>query len=111
MAVVTATPTFHPLRQLEQLTSELKAMAFEGSVLFDLMAVNGLAENRFASMTFGQAGFERTTFLVETDVDPYILSEQDLIARRDQSFLAGSVLSSSEIRKFTHQTSSGGIGL
>jgi hypothetical protein len=102
IAVVTATAEFHPLRQLGQLTAELESLCFEGAVLFDLLAVNGLEENRFASMKFNKSKFDRSSFALESDVNPSIKNEQDTIAKQDQNFLLGSVLSSSEIEKFTH---------
>jgi len=102
IAVVTATPDFHPLRQLKWLATELKRSSFEGLVLFDLLAVNGLAPNRFASMKFSKIGFERSSFAVESEVSSSIQSEQDLIAKGDQTFLLGSVLSSDELQNFAH---------
>jgi hypothetical protein len=102
IAVVTATADFHPLRQLNYLTTELISLGFEGLVLFDLLAVNGLAPNRFASMKFSKNGFERTSFAVESEVNPIIQDEQDSIAKSDQTFLLGSVLSSNELQKFMH---------
>jgi hypothetical protein len=102
IAVVTATADFHPLRQLKQLTTELESLSFEGAVLFDLLAVNGLTENRFASMKFYQNKFDRTSFALESDINPSIKDEQDTRAKQDQNFLLGSVLSSSEIDKFIH---------
>lgn len=102
IAVVTATPDLHPLRQLKQLTAELDNLQFEGSVLFDLLAVNGLAENRFASMKFSNRKFDRSSFALESEVNPMIKDEQDTIAKQDHTFLLGSVLSSEEVEKFTH---------
>lgn len=102
IAVVTATADFQPLRHLKQLTTELESLSFEGSVLFDLLAVNGLAENRFASMKFRQNKFDRSSFSLKSDINPSIKNEQDTIAKQDRNFLLGSVLSSSEIEKFTH---------
>lgn len=102
IAVVTATADFHPLRQLKQLTKELVSLGFEGLVLFDLLAVNGLAPNRFVSMKFSKNGFERSSFAVESKVNSNIQKEQDLIAKSDQTFLLGSILSSSELQKFKH---------
>lgn len=102
IAVITATADFHPLRQLKQLTDELEKRQFEGMVLFDLLAVNGLAENRFATMKFSGHKFDRSSFALESDVNPSIKCEQDSIAKQDHTFLLGSVLSSSEIEKFTH---------
>ncbi len=102
IAVITATADFHPLRQTRQLTTELVRLDFEGLVLFDLLAVNGLAPNRFASMKFGKNGFDRSSFAVESDVSLSIQDEQDLIAKSDPTFLLGSVLSSSELKKFAH---------
>lgn len=102
IAVVTATADFHPLRQLKQLASELESLHFEGMVLFDLLAVNGLAENRFASMKFTGQSFDKSSFAVESEINQNIKSEQDTIAKQDHIFLLGSVLSSSEIEKFTH---------
>lgn len=102
VAVVTATADFHPFRQLRLLAKELDSLCFEGVVLFDLLAVNGLTPNRFASMKFGSHGFERASFAVESEVNSSIKSEQDLLAKSDQTFLLGSVLSSSELEKFIH---------
>ena len=102
VAVVTATADFHPLRQTKQLTTELVRLGFEGVVLFDLLAVNGLTPNRFASMKFSNNKFDRTSFAVESDVSLSIQDEQDLIAKSDPTFLLGSVLSSSELKRFAH---------
>jgi len=102
IAVVTATADFHPLRKLKQITAELEKLNFEGTVLFDLLAVNGLAENRFASMKFSERKFDRSSFALESDINPDIKHEQDTIAKQDDTFLLGSVLSSSEIEKLTH---------
>jgi len=102
IAVVTATADFHPLRQIKQLTTELVLLGFEGFVLFDLLAVNGLTPNRFVSMKFSKREFDRTSFAVESEVNSSIKNEQDLIAKCDQTFLPGSVLSSIESQKFKH---------
>ncbi|MGP9808633.1 type II toxin-antitoxin system RnlB family antitoxin [Halomonas sp. AOP12-C2-37] len=102
IAVVTATAEFHPLRQLKQLANELEAIGFKGNVLFDLLAVNGLAENRFASIDFTGHEFDKASFAVESDVNQNIKSEQNSFAKTDKTFLLGSVLSSNEIEKFTH---------
>jgi len=102
VAVVTATADFHPLRQLKQLADELGSLSFEGVVLFDLLAVNGLAENRFISMKFGRNKFERSTFAIESEVSSKIQTEQDALAKNDDSFLLGSVLSVSELERFLH---------
>lgn len=100
IAVVTATADFHPLREIKLLTSKLDSLSFEGLVLFDLLSVNGLASNRYASMRFGKNGFDRSSFAVESHVNSAIQEEQDLMARSDQVFLLGSVLSSSELKRF-----------
>lgn len=102
IAVITATAEFHPLRQLKQLTEELEKIKFQGNVLFDLLAVNGLADNRFASMKFKNNQFDRSSFSLESTVNPAIKNEQDYIAKHDPTFLLGSVLSSSEVEGFPH---------
>lgn len=102
VAVVTATADFHPLRQLPWLEAELRTLNFEGSVLFDLLAVNGMTPNRFASMQFSEGCFERKSFAVELSVGTNIRAEQDSVAKSDQTFLLGSVLSSSEVEEFRH---------
>lgn len=102
IAVVTATATFHPLRQMKQLKTELDLIGFEGVVLFDLLAVNGIAPNRFASMKFSRKGFARATFTVESEVDKSIKIEQDFLAKNNNSFLIGSVLSTTELKNFRH---------
>lgn len=100
IAVVTATADFHPLRQIAQLTTDIKAHGFEGVVLFDLLAVNGLAPNRFVSMRFNSTGFDRSSFEIASEVESNILKEQNQNAKNDPFFLATSVLSSSEVRQF-----------
>lgn len=102
VAVVTATADFHPLRQIKCLSTELVRLGFEGAVLFDLLAVNGLSSNRFASMKFGSNGFDRASFVVESEVNSGIRIEQDSIVKSDPTFLLGSVLSSSELKNFSH---------
>lgn len=102
IAVVTATADFHPLRQLKKLASELENLHFEGAVLFDLLAVNGLAENRFVSMKFDGNDFDRSSLALESNVNAEIKNQQDSIARKDKAFLLGSVLSTQEIAEFTH---------
>ena len=102
VAIVTATATFHPLRQIKQLKIDLDLLGFEGLVLFDLLAVNGIAPNRFASMKFSKRGFERASFSIEATIDNNIKAEQDSLAQNDNSFLMGSVLSTSELNNFRH---------
>lgn len=102
VAIITADAEFHPLRQLKQLTIELNRMSFSGTVLFDLLAVNGLTTNRFSSMSFKNKKFYRETFSVEKDVEPNIKSKQDDLAKQDKTFLLGSVLSTTEVERFTH---------
>jgi hypothetical protein len=81
---------------------DLIGLNFEGLVLFDLLAVNGLASNRFASIKFRNNSFDRSSFVVETDINPSIKNEQDAMAKHDLTFLIGSVLSSNELEKFLH---------
>lgn len=100
VAVVTATADFHPLREIRSLTSTLRSLGFQGIVLFDLLSVNGLSPNRFASMRFENNGFDRSSFSVEANVSTDIQERQDLMARSDQEFLHGSVLSSRELKRF-----------
>ena len=65
VAVITATDNFHPLRNLSTLSEQLESSRFKGSVLFDLLSVNGLSENRFASMEFKDGSFDRKSFCIE----------------------------------------------
>lgn len=101
-AVVTATAEFHPLRQLKDISKNLVSLGFEGIVLFDLLSVNGLTQNRFVSMKFANNGFDRSSFTTEFNVNSNIKNEQDLNAKNDQTFLLGSVLSKDELKEFTH---------
>lgn len=100
VAVITATADFHPLRQLTHLEKELDSLGFEGVVLFDLLAVNGVAPNRFASMKFTKNEFRRASFTIESEVNSAIKNDQDLRAKSDHTFILGSVLSSVEQKKF-----------
>ena len=100
--MVTASADFHPLRKLKQLAIELEAISFEGSVLFDLLSVNGLAENRFASINFSGHQFDKRSFAVESNINEIIKNEQDSMAKGDEIFLLGSVLSANEVETFRH---------
>lgn len=98
--MVTAGPGFHPLREITPLTAQISELGFQGEVLFDLLAVNGLEGNRFASMSFSQGAFDRSSFSAGPLVDPMLIEEQDVAARTDPSFLSATVLSSCEVARF-----------
>lgn len=102
IAVITAIPEFHPLRNLSKLEIELDKVNFEGSVLFDLFSVNGLSNNRFASLEFKDGKFDRDSFSVETSVPCSLLDEQDLLIKNSPEILKGSILSSEELNNFLH---------
>jgi len=102
IAVVTATVEFNPLRQLRQLGKELESLGFEGSVLFDLLSVNGLSTNRFVSVEFDGHIFDRKSFSVESGVDPFLRNEQNSLIKENPGFLKDSVLSPAELNEFLH---------
>ena len=105
-AVVTATADFHPLREVKAITSRLHEVNFEGLVIFDLLSVNGLEMNRFATMSFSRDGFDRRSFLVDAKICTSIRRDQDLRAKSDKDFLLGAVLSTDEVKAFTESASS-----
>lgn len=100
IAVITATLDFHPLHNLKYITSELNAIQFEGKVIFDLLAVNGLTYNRFVSMQFVDQSFDRSSFTVDIQVELNIKNEQDAIIKQDVNFLSSTILTTSEIQQF-----------
>lgn len=100
--VVTATAEFHPLHQLTKLALELENNQFKGNVMFDLLAVNGLAENRFVSIKFNGHQFDKASFAVEKRVQPNIQQEQDVLVRKNLAFLNESVLSAEEVERFQY---------
>ena len=102
VAVVMATIDFNPLREMKELANKLETLGFKGEVLFDLLALNGLAENRFVSITFDGHRFNRATLAVESSVSPELKSEQDTIAKSDIEFLRSTVLSRDEVEEFMH---------
>ena len=102
IAVITATAEFHPLRQLYKVSKALTSFNFRGEVLFDLLAVNGLADNRFINIYFDGNKFDRKSFAIECNVNPSVLKEQNNIARSDSRFLNGTVLSAAEKEAFLH---------
>lgn len=100
VAIVTASAEYDPLHSLEDLAHEFRDAGFSGSVLFDLLAINGLADNRFVSVSFDGRNFERATFALEQQVAPDLRRYQDTAAKGDLEFLRSTVLSSSEIEDF-----------
>ncbi|MGB0467396.1 MAG: type II toxin-antitoxin system RnlB family antitoxin [Pontibacterium sp.] len=102
VAVVTATADFNPLRQLKALAKELESRSFHGQALFDLLALNGFADNRFVSIAFDGHKFDRASLAVESSVNSKLKSSQDSMAKSDLSFLGSTVLSSEELEHFLH---------
>ncbi|MER2514272.1 MAG: type II toxin-antitoxin system RnlB family antitoxin [Nitrosomonas ureae] len=100
VALVTANAEFNPLHQLKILTQELETFGFQGHVLFDLLAVNGQAGNRFVKIVFNGHKFDKNSLAIETNVSQSIKDEQNLSFRNDMAFLKASVLSSQEIDDF-----------
>lgn len=99
--MVTAGPDFHPLRRIKPLAAQIMEIGFEGEVFFDLLAINGLEGNRFASMKFSNGAFDRSSFSYDPDIEPQLVEEQDAAARSDLSFLAATVLSTQELEDFS----------
>lgn len=100
VAIITASADYDPLQSLKSLAHALSNAGFSGSVLFDLLAINGLADNRFVSVNFNRQDFDRATFALEQNVAPEVRRSQDTAARRDLDFLKSTVLSSSEVDDF-----------
>lgn len=98
-AIVTAKPNYHPLSNIPHLSNALSRLQFSGLVLFDLLAVNGLAPNRFCSMQFVDGKFDRSTFTDDVDAGE-IEHEQNLMFVDDEPFLRGSVLATDEVKEF-----------
>lgn len=100
IAVVTATSDFNPLNNFKTLGEELAAMKFEGSVVLDLLARNGLASNRFLVIPFDGSKFDRSLLAVLTDLDIDLKKEQDSAIRQNSQFVSSTVLASQEIKEF-----------
>lgn len=100
VTLITANADFNPLHQLKKLAAELKAYGFKGHVLFDLLAINGQAHNRFVKILFDGHKFDRTSLAIEVNVNQHIRDEQDSVFKRDKEFLKASVLSSKEVDDF-----------
>lgn len=102
IAVVMASADFNPLRKLVNLAKELETLRFSGHVLFDLLAINGFADNRFVSIDFDGKSFNRSSIAIESNIGQELRFEQDSLAKSDPVFLAGSILSSDEVNNFLH---------
>ena len=102
IAVITATIDFNPLRKLSAIAIILENQRFKGEVLFDLLALNGLAQNRFVSIKFDGHSFNRASLAVESSVATSLIAEQNTLAKNDIGFLQNTVLSSEEIADFLH---------
>lgn len=100
VAVVTATADYDPLHKLSKLEAELSEFSFEGTVLFDLLCINGLCENRFIEIAFNGDKFNRTSYKVRASVDDHLLKSQDKFFTLNPHILNFSVLSAKEVKNF-----------
>lgn len=102
IAVVTATADYDPLHKLSNLEVELKKYKFEGTVLFDLLCINGLCDNRFIELLFNGREFNRTSYKVKISIDTKLKSHQDNYFYSHPHILNSSVLSSKEVKYFNN---------
>lgn len=100
VAIVTASTGFYPLRKISEVNRRLAEFYFDGLVVFDLLAVNGLTENRFASMIFKAGTLDTSSFSTEVHPIDKIKDQQDALARLDENFLKETVLSTDEVKGF-----------
>lgn len=95
--VVTALPDFNPLKNLPYLEGKLKSGQFIGVILFDLLYINGLSDNRFVEMSFDGTEFERKSFSIKHDIDEKLKFEQDQFFIKNPDYLLSSILSPLEM--------------
>jgi hypothetical protein len=98
--LVTAFADYNPLQQLNPLSSELADMQFCGRVMFDLLCINGNADNRFVTIFFDGSKFDRNSFSILFEIDSFLKNEQDILFCNNPDLLQGTVLSSSELMQF-----------
>jgi hypothetical protein len=98
--VITAFADYNPLQQLNNISTELENIRFQGPVVFDLLCTNGESNNRFVKLIFDGLKFDRKSFLVISDIDKKLKEEQDVFFRNHPNLLAECVLSSSELTQF-----------
>lgn len=103
-AVVTANADFHPIRNLHKIVPELEQLDFKGTVVFDLLAVNGLSENRFISINFDGRTFNRRSYSIAPSSSLGDLeSVQNKMLMHELAFMTSTVLTATEIQSFRRQ--------
>lgn len=86
-----------PLRDLPELTKQIRLFDFQGEVVFDLLCVNGMSRNRFVSMFF-DSSFNRSSKKPLSSDE--LESVQSDFYREHPDFLYSSVMQKKQIESF-----------
>lgn len=91
--VVSSTSFASPLQELLEIAAELKIKQYSGEVLFDLLCVNGISDNRFVTILFDGVRFDRRTVKrFEKSALSFVKSQDDFY-KLHPAYIANSVLS------------------
>lgn len=87
--VLVLSTTYEVLDYLGELEEELLGSGFRGTLLLDLLARNGSADNRFAQWEFGQTGLKRNSLkaMSALEVDEAVLQVSSMFYGRNQFLL------------------------
>lgn len=92
----------NPINSLNEVTTELIKLNFEGSVVFDLLLANGNTSARFLKSNFINRKFEMSSFK-KTIISKRTRKEIIIYYKTNKSYLNNSILSPSLIRNILNE--------
>lgn len=101
--MVIATSFESPLSEYKQISEELRSLNFEGNVLFDMLAYNGVNSERFFTVYFDKTNFDfKTLNYLEIPRTSYYRKTTQSILKDNHLFLNNSVLSNAQKNLILH---------
>jgi len=98
--ICTATPGINPVHEFNTIGQDLKAVGFNGTIIFDLLCCNGLSTNRFIRAHISDGVIDRSSLEVASNLADDLLNHQNEYMRAHPSFVRHSVLSSVQVKQF-----------
>lgn len=63
-AIIFSTDYISPIEELSEIENELRENKYMGTIIFDLLLINGNSENRFIEAFFDGMSFDRKSFKI-----------------------------------------------
>lgn len=73
-AIIFSTDHISPTEELSQIEEELRENKYVGNIIFDLLLINGNADNRFIEAFFDGIAFDRKSFKIANKLS-YIIND------------------------------------